>query len=156
MVFNATFNNISVISWRSVLFGGGNRKTRRKPPTLSQVTYKLYHIMLYTSPWSRFELTTSVVIGTDCIGRCKSNYHRATAPRLFEKLSIWKRICVLGIDLIWPKLRFSGMCDLSRFWLFCVGHLVFLLPNVLQLFCFQIFHFWAYLMKGIPETDHAH
>ena len=31
MVFNANFNNISVISWRSVL-GGGNRSTRRKPP----------------------------------------------------------------------------------------------------------------------------
>jgi hypothetical protein len=34
---------------------------------LSQVTDKLYHIMLYTSPWLRFELTTSVVIGTGCI-----------------------------------------------------------------------------------------
>jgi hypothetical protein len=42
---------------------------------LPQVTGKLYHIMLYTSPWSRFELITSVVIGTDCIGSCKSNYH---------------------------------------------------------------------------------
>jgi hypothetical protein len=45
---------------------------------LSQVTDKLYHIMSYTSPWSRFELTTSVVIGTDCIGNCKSNYHMIT------------------------------------------------------------------------------
>jgi hypothetical protein len=36
---------------------------------LSQVTDKLYHIMLYTLPWSRLELT-SVVIGTDCIGSC--------------------------------------------------------------------------------------
>ena len=45
---------------------------------LSQVTDKHYHIMLYTSPWSRFELTTSVVIGTDCIGSCKSNYHTIT------------------------------------------------------------------------------
>jgi hypothetical protein len=36
-----------------------------------QVTDKLYHIMFYTSPWSRFELTTSVAIGTDCIGSCK-------------------------------------------------------------------------------------
>jgi hypothetical protein len=35
--------------------------------------------MLYTSPWSRFELTTSVVIGTDCIGSCKSNYQVITA-----------------------------------------------------------------------------
>jgi len=33
MVFNATFNNISGISWWSVLVGGGNRRTRRKPPT---------------------------------------------------------------------------------------------------------------------------
>jgi hypothetical protein len=34
---------------------------------LSQVTDKLYHIMLYTLPWSRFELTTLVVIGTEYI-----------------------------------------------------------------------------------------
>ena len=44
-----------------------------KTTDLSQVTNKLDHIMLYTSPWSRFELT--VVIGTDCRGSCKSNYH---------------------------------------------------------------------------------
>jgi len=31
MVFNATFNNISVISWRSFFFGGGEtRHPRRK------------------------------------------------------------------------------------------------------------------------------
>jgi hypothetical protein len=40
---------------------------------------KLYHILLYTAPWSSFELTTSVVIGIDCIGSCKSNYHMITA-----------------------------------------------------------------------------
>jgi hypothetical protein len=46
MKFNATFNDISVISWRSVLlveeigvFG--------ETTDLSQVTDKLYHIMLY-------------------------------------------------------------------------------------------------------------
>ena len=50
-----------------------------KTTDLSQVTDRLYHIMLYISPWSRFELTTSVVIGTDCIGSCKSNYHTITA-----------------------------------------------------------------------------
>jgi hypothetical protein len=49
-----------------------------KTTDLSQVTDKLYHTMLYTSPWSRFELT-SVVIGTDCIGSCTSNYHTITA-----------------------------------------------------------------------------
>ena len=69
MVFNATFNNISVISWRSVLLveeTGG----REKITDLSQVTDKLYH---------RFELTTSVVISTDCTGSCESNYHTITA-----------------------------------------------------------------------------
>ena len=40
-----------------------------------EVTDKLYSIMLYTSPWSRFELTTSVVIDTYCIGSSKSNDH---------------------------------------------------------------------------------
>jgi hypothetical protein len=33
MVFNTTFNNISVILWRSVFFVAWNRSTRRKPTT---------------------------------------------------------------------------------------------------------------------------
>jgi hypothetical protein len=45
MVFNTTFNNISVILWQSVLFGGGNWSTREKTIDLSQVTDKLYYIM---------------------------------------------------------------------------------------------------------------
>jgi hypothetical protein len=32
----------------------------------------------YFSPSSKFELTTLVVIGTDCIGSCTSNYHMIT------------------------------------------------------------------------------
>ena len=49
-----------------------------KTTDLSQVTDKLHHIMLYTSTWSRFKLT-SVVMGTDYIGSCKFNYHTITA-----------------------------------------------------------------------------
>ena len=84
---------------------------RKKTTDLSQVTDKRYHIILYTSPWSRFELTTSMVIGTDCICSCKSNYHTIMATiaphtkdecldnvRLtpFAVLSIWSQICLCG------------------------------------------------------------
>ena len=52
---------------------------QEKTTDLAQVTDKLYYLMLYISPCSRFELTTSVVIGTDYIGSCKSNYNTITA-----------------------------------------------------------------------------
>jgi len=56
--------------------GGGNRSIRRKPPTCG----KLYHILLYWIHlvWAGFDLTTLVVIGTDCIGSNKSNNHMIT------------------------------------------------------------------------------
>ena len=56
-----------------------------KTTNLPQVTDKLYHIMLYTLPWLRFDLTTSVVIHVGT-GSCKSNYHTitpTTAPKIF-------------------------------------------------------------------------
>ena len=78
MVLNATFNNISVISWRSVLLveeTGGPRENHRSVASHWQtLSHNVAHL-----PRSRFEFTTSVVIGTDCIGSCKSNYHTITA-----------------------------------------------------------------------------
>jgi hypothetical protein len=48
-----------------------------------------YHIMLYTSPWSKLELTTSVAVGTDCIYSCKSNYHMVTTTAIpFKERSL--------------------------------------------------------------------
>jgi hypothetical protein len=46
MVFNTTFNNISVISWQSVLLVE-EKEYPEKTTDLPEVTDKLDHIMLY-------------------------------------------------------------------------------------------------------------
>ena len=65
-------------------------------------TLKLYHIMLYgvQLAWVGFELTMLVVIVTDCLGSCKSNYHtitKMTAPNSIGKTchSETSRTCIL-------------------------------------------------------------
>ena len=63
------------------LYGGGQFQWWRKAECLSQVIDKRYYIMLYTYHWLRFENTTSVVIGTDYMGSCISNYHTIMATR---------------------------------------------------------------------------
>ena len=49
MVFNATFNNISDISWRSVLLVEETGIPGEKNHQPAQVADKLYHIMLISS-----------------------------------------------------------------------------------------------------------
>ena len=67
MMLNATVNNISVISCRSVLL-------LEKTTDLPKVTDKLHSIML-----DRVHLAiTLVVMCTVCIDSCQSNYHTIT------------------------------------------------------------------------------
>ena len=72
MALNATSNNMSIISWRSVLLMGKTGVHRQNTPTYRKSLKTLSHNVVSITP-RLSELTALVVIDTDCIGSCKSN-----------------------------------------------------------------------------------
>jgi hypothetical protein len=80
IVFNVTFNNISAISWRSVLLVEETGVPGENHRSVASHWQPLSHNVVVHLAMTGFELTTLVVIGTDCRGTCswKSNYHTIT------------------------------------------------------------------------------
>jgi len=77
MVFNATFNNISVLVQRSVLLEEETEENHR--PVESHWQTLSHNVVTSTPPLCVNRTHKVVVIDTDCIGSYKSNYHKITA-----------------------------------------------------------------------------
>ena len=76
MVFNATFNNIKIISWCSILLMEETGvPTENDRPVASHRQIILHNVVSGTPYLSGIRTHNVVVIATDCIGSCKSNYH---------------------------------------------------------------------------------
>jgi hypothetical protein len=102
----------------AVSYIGG--RNRRKPPTCRK---SLTNFITYwcIDAWTGFELTTLVVIGTDCMGSHKSNYLTITAMTTpYGKSN--------GLRVVWWQMIL----------------LVFLIQKTVQLFIFSIFWLWAW------------
>ena len=117
MVFNATFNNIFLLVEETGIPGERHRSVVNQWETLSHNVFYRVHLA-----WVRFELTTLVVIGTDCIGRCKSNYHTITTTTAFKAWTsyIWRddNDDDVRIKCTWPTCRVwyfaYGGCSLKQ------------------------------------------
>jgi hypothetical protein len=59
----------------------------------------------HTLPWTGFELKT-VVIGTDCTGSCKSNYHTSTTTPTVQTESLNKAQKQSKTFQVWNKILF--------------------------------------------------
>ena len=99
---------------------------------LSQVTDKLYHE--YTSPWTGFKLTT-LVIGIDCTGSCKSNYHTIATTTAFHEDS-------MPLDNT-EVISFMPFNDL---YFLCVSHYYF--------FLFLLITVWDYIVWNQKHKKH--
>jgi len=119
MVLNATFNNISVISWRSVLETGVPGENHRLVVSHWQI---LSHNVVSSTPRHEFNgvrshnVSGNILVGTDCTGSCKSNYHTITTTTVtIPVVSHLKHFFSLIFRMYWSRNN-SKRTHFSRSW----------------------------------------
>ena len=145
MVCNSFFNNISVISWRSVwlLEETGVPREIHRP---AQITDKLYHLMLYQVhlAWAGFELTTLMVKDTDRPDSCKSIYHTIKTTTTPLHMLIPGLYCIMH-DVL-------SIFTNKMFIYFCFSHQIkYILHTLFNNFIFSEHH--RYYYKNIIFYD---
>ena len=125
IVFNTTFNNISVISWRSVLVVEKIRVPgENHQPVASHWQTLSHYVVLSTHHLSRIRTHNVSGNSTDCIGSWKSDYHTITT-----KTATWFDEWIFFSDwwyMIYIEyFMFSGVLEEAKFYGFnsMIGHL---------------------------------
>jgi hypothetical protein len=118
MIFSATFNNMSVISWRSVLLVEEIRVLFQNHRLVASHWQTLSHNE-FISPWAGFELTALVMIGIGCTGSSIYNCHNTN----YHTITLWLS-CLTPLSTIFQlyrggtRLRRIRFIDIKYLWLF--------------------------------------
>ena len=91
----------------------------------------------YISPWAGFELTTSVAIGIDCIGCCKSNHHMITTTTAPKKVDWMSASRLLYVIMKQATIKYCVQMNNTR-QAFYVEHAIFQVGLLWHSICDQI------------------
>jgi hypothetical protein len=132
MVFNATFNNILVISWRSVLLVEETGVPGENHWPVASHCQTLSHNVLSSTP---------------CLSENRT--HNISGDRHWLHRLCNKHL----IYTFWTKINLPQSYETFTNFDCCLDYLVYLLPNTFKLFCTPIVWLWVYFMKVITNLS---
>jgi hypothetical protein len=90
--------------------------------------------MLYTLPSTRVKLTTTVVIGTDSLGICKSNHHTITAMTVELRTFVLVHLAIVLSVLLRLRILITTLIFLCSSCLFVIFCLLAIVLSVLRMY----------------------